>query len=387
MTRTLGVGIVGCGNVTTRFHLPAYGRVADQVRVVALADIDPGRLAEARAVSGVAEADTYRDYRALIARPDVDFVDIATPPAHHAEVAEAAAAAGKHVLCEKPITAVPAEAVAMLARCRAAGVTVGMMHNWAYYPEVAAARAIVDSGEIGAVRLAVVNYLGVPDLKGAGETVRTWRHDPVSAGGGVLIDMLHCLYIAERMIGHDARRVSAWVSGDADHPRVEATALCRLETDGPVALVNVGWGLGPGGVFIEGMQGSIEVRWRDGGTGPFVPMESMVVRTPAGEKRDVGVDMTGMPELHLRSMRDVIADFVAAVTSGREPLMSGADGLHALEVTLAAYESSALGRTVEVPLDAADPVHREGVAAIPALEGPAWSPVRRQGLYLPTPRT
>jgi predicted dehydrogenase len=384
MTEMLGVGIIGCGNVTTRFHLPAYARLADRVRVVALADLDPVRRAEAGAVSGIAEVDTYRDFHELIARPDVDFVDIATPPAFHAEIAEAAAAAGKHVLCEKPITAVPAEAVAMLARCREAGVTVGMMHNWAFYPEVVAARAIVDSGEIGAVRLAIVNYLGVPDLKGAGETVRTWRHDPVSAGGGVLIDMLHCLYIAERMIGHDARRVSAWVSGDADHPQVEATALCRLETDGPVALVNVGWGLGPGGIFIEGMLGSLEVRWQDGGTGPFVPMESMVVRGPAGAKRAVDVDMTGMPELHVRSMRDAIDDFVSAVTTGREPLMSGADGLHALEVTLAAYASSALERTVEVPLDPGDPVHVAGVAAISRLDGPAWSPVRRQGLYVTT---
>ncbi len=271
MSRPLGIAVVGCGNVSTRFHIPAYRKLGGRVRVVALADVSPERIAEARAACGDAGVVTSADWREVIARPDVDIVDVATPPRLHAEIAEAAAAAGKHVLCEKPITTIPAEAVRMIAACRAAGVTLGVWHNWAFYPEVLAAEAIVASGEIGEVRLALVDYLGVPDNLGAGETVRSWRHDPVAAGGGVLIDMLHCLYITEQMIGHRARRVSAWVSGNADHPQVEATALCRLETDGPVALVNVGWGRGPGGVFIEGMDGTLETRWVDGGTGPSSP--------------------------------------------------------------------------------------------------------------------
>jgi predicted dehydrogenase len=315
----------------------------------------------------------------------VDIVDVATPPRLHAEIAEAAAAAGKHVLCEKPITTVPTEAVRMIDRCRAAGVVLGVWHNWAFYPEVLAAEAIVASGEIGTPRLALVDYLGVPDIKGAGETTRAWRHDPVAAGGGVLIDMLHCLYITERMIGHDARRVSAWVSGNPDHPRVEATALCRLETDGPVALVNVGWGHGPGGVFIEGADGTIEMRWQDGGTGPFVPLSTMEVRTAAGELREVEVEKNALPEIHVDAMRRLVEDFVEAVQAGREPRMTGDDGLHALEIALAAYASAALARTVEVPLDRDDPVFLRGVAAIPGLEGPAWSTVRRQRLYAPSP--
>ena len=386
MSRILGVGVVGCGNVTTRFHLPAYMRLPDRVRVAALADVEPARLAEAQAVCGVPDDGLHADWHALVARPDVDIVDVATPPRLHAQIAEAAAAAGKHVLCEKPITTVPAEAERMIARCRDAGVTLGVWHNWAFYPEVLAAEAIVASGEIGAPRLALVDYLGVPDIKGAGETTHAWRHDPVAAGGGVLIDMLHCLYITERMIGHDARRVSAWVSGNPDHPRVEATALCRLETDGPVALVNVGWGHGPGGVFIEGSDGSIEMRWQDGETGPFVPLSSMEVRTAAGGRREVEVEKNALPEIHVDAMRRLVEDFVEAVRAGREPRMTGEDGLHALEVTLAAYASAALGRTIEVPLDPADPVHREGVAAIPRLAGPGWSPVGRQHLFLSDPQ-
>jgi predicted dehydrogenase len=381
VTRTLRVGVIGCGNVTTQFHLPAYRSAGDLVEVAGLADVEPARIAEAQAVCPVADEDTTLDFRQLLARPDIDVVDIATPPALHADIARAAAAAGKHVLCEKPITTVPRDAAAMLTACRAQGVTVGVMHNWAFYPEVLAARAIVDAGEIGEVRLAIVNYLGIPDIKGAGETVKTWRHDPASAGGGVLIDMLHCLYITELMMGRTARRVSGWVSGNPDHPAVEATALCRLETDGPVALVNVGWGIGPGGIFIEGTRGSIEMRWADGGTGPFVALDSMEVRGVDGGRRQVDVPKLALPEIHVRGMAGVIRDFAEAIAQGRQPAISGEDGLHALEVTLAVYASAAQARTVEVPLGAGDPVYERGVAAIPDLAGPAWTNVSTQRLY------
>ena len=163
---------------------------------------------------------------------------------------------------------------------------------------------------------------------------------------------------------------------------MEATALCRLETDGPVALVNVGWGRGPGGVFIEGSNGTVEMRWEDGGTGPFVPLALMEVRTADGARRSVDVDRVTLPEIHVRAMRDLVVDFVDAIEAGREPRMTGADGLHALEVTLAAYASAASGRTVEVPLNPDEPLFREGVAAVPRIDGPEWSPVRRQGLFV-----
>ncbi len=385
MSRPQGIAVVGCGNVSVRYHLPAYARIPDRVRVVALADVSAERLAEAVAAYGGSDIVTASDWRDVVTRPDVDIVDIATPPRLHAEIAAAAAAAGKHVLCEKPITTIPAEAARMIDGCRAAGVTLGVWHNWAFYPEVRAAESIVASGEVGAVRLAIADYLGVPDIPGAGETGRTWRHDPATAGGGVLMDMLHCLYITERMMGRDAQRVSAWISGNAGHPHVEATALCRLETDGPVALVNVGWGRGPGGVFIEGTDGTVEMRWEDGGTGPFVPLARMEVRAADGTRRQVDVEKETLPEIHVRAMRDLVIDFVDAIEAGREPRMSGADGLHALEVTLAAYASATLGRTIEVPLSPDDPLFREGVAAIPRLDGPTWSPVRRQGLFAPQP--
>jgi predicted dehydrogenase len=233
--------------------------------------------------------------------------------------------------------------------------------------------------------MAVVNYLGVPDLPGVEGAARSWRHDPAASGGGVLMDMLHALYATESLVSRPAERVSAFVSGNANHPQVEALALCRLETDGPVALVNVGWGAGPGGFFVEGDRGTIEVTYRDGGTNPFVPVESMRVTTPAGTRHEP-LEPLELGPLVILGIGGIIDDFLAAIEEGRPPMASGEDGLHVLELTLAAYESAALGRTVSLPLDRDDPVFLRGAVAIDQLDMPAWSPVRRQGLYASNPK-
>jgi predicted dehydrogenase len=139
-------------------------------------------------------------------------------------------------------------------------------------------------------------------------------------------------------------------------------------------------------VFIEGDAGSLELHWRDGATNPFQPLEWMEVRTAAGRRR-IDVPSLALPEIHVEGMRGLIADFVDAIETGRRPMAAGEDGLHVLELTLGAYESAALGRTIEVPLDRGDPVFLGGVAAIPGLDGPAWSPVLRQRLYTTQPQS
>jgi len=385
MTRTKGVGVIGCGNVSTRYHLPAYLERSDRVRVVAIADPSPDRLSEACALTGLPAERAFADHADLLALPDVDFVDICAPQRYHASIAAAAAATGKHILCEKPVTTVPEEAAGMVRAAAEADLRLGIMHNYLCYPEIMAARRIIASGEIGDVRMATVNYLGVPDMPGADGPAMSWRHDPAASGGGVLMDMLHPLYVAEHLIGRRAQRVSAYVSGNANHPRVEALALCRLETDGPTALVNVGWGVGPGGFVVEGELGALEVTYRDGGTNPFVPFASMTVTTAAGTRAEPGLPNLELGPLVIEGIGGIVDDFMDAIEGRRSPMASGDDGLHVLELVLAAYESAAIGRTIALPLDVDDPLYRRGALGVVDLDMPEWSPVRRQGLYAANP--
>jgi predicted dehydrogenase len=142
--------LIGAGTIAVSAHLPAIGRLHGLVELVAVADVRPA-VAEAAATRFGAAA-AYGDYRQLLERDDLDLVDICTPEFLHAEQTIAAAAAGKHVLCEKPMAATVAEADAMLDACRRAGVRLMIAHSRRFTPRYQRIRAAIDRGEIGAVR-------------------------------------------------------------------------------------------------------------------------------------------------------------------------------------------------------------------------------------------
>jgi predicted dehydrogenase len=186
--------------------------------------------------------------------------------------------------------------------------------------------------------------------------------------------MLHIVYLAEALLGRPIEQVSAYVSARDDGAHVEDAAICRFETDRNVALVNVGWGVGPGGFSVSGPQGRIQVEYRDGGSGPFQPFEQLTIRGRSGRRveRQLPAD---------RSIELVLRDFAAAVRDGREPIASGEQGRHILEATLAAYASAGLGRTVELPMRPGDPIFERGVSGLAELELAPWSAIRRKGLF------
>jgi predicted dehydrogenase len=149
MRKPLRIGVIGTGSIATSAHLPAIARLGELYQLVAVADVRPEVVRSVAARYGV---DAYEDYRELLARDDIDVVDICTPEFLHAEQTLAAAAAGKHVHCEKPMASSVAEADAMLAACRDAGVIFMVGHSRRFTPRYRQIRAALDHGEIGEVR-------------------------------------------------------------------------------------------------------------------------------------------------------------------------------------------------------------------------------------------
>ena len=383
----LRVGVIGCGNIARRLHIPTWADHPELGRVVAVADPSEKNRRAAGDLAGLGEDDLYADAFQLIARPDVDAVDVCTPQHLRRDLLIAAADGGKHIFCEKPLASVPSDAEAALLAAERAGVTVGTVHTYLWLPEVRAARAAINEGRIGEVRTVIVNHLGVVYEPGAGATRANWRHDPRSAGGGVLIDMLHAVYVAEDLLGEPLQRVSAWVSATEASSHVEDTVLCRYETATKAALVNIGWGFGAGGIEIAGSAGRISVRYRDGGTAPWAPVESMKITDDQGASEALlgeGPDRVGDEEFPgiYDSFQYNIRDFVEAV-GGAASRASGVDGLRILEATVAAYESAATGRIVELPLDRDDPVFGDGALGVLAHPVPSWSPVVGTELFRP----
>ncbi|MBG0855771.1 Gfo/Idh/MocA family oxidoreductase [Streptomyces spinoverrucosus] len=385
MPAPLRVGIVGCGNVALNFHVPAYQAEPDRFTITALADTTPERLELGRTGTGLTPEQVHGDPLDLIARDDVDVIDVCTPQHLHRDLVVAAAAAGKHILCEKPLAATPADAAAMVRAADEAGVVLGVVHNYLFFPEIIAARELIDDGAIGEVRTVTVDMLGVVDSPGAAGYRPRWRHDPAAAGGGVLMDMLHGVYLAEHFLDEPVERVSAYVDAATPGDAVEGLALCRLESARRAALVNIGWGFGPGGIRINGSKGRMVLRYRDEGTIPWAPFEAMALTTESG------TETVGLPPgqelgpLVADALRITVADFADAVAAGRAPAGSGRAALRTLEATVAAYASAALGRSVDIPLPPDGPVHRQGVIGLAELDIPATSSVRTRGLFGLTP--
>jgi predicted dehydrogenase len=192
----LRVGIVGYG-VMGKAHCHGY-RVAPLLRplpVTPVVTVMSGRDAEAvaRVAASCGVPGTTTDWRALVERADVDLVDIATPPGTHAEIAIAAAAAGKAVLCEKPLATSYAQAMAATQAVEAAGVHNAVGFNYRRLPAVALMRRMIAEGAIGEMRLWRAHWLSDEFTDPA--TPYDWRFDRQMGGttiadlGSHLIDM------------------------------------------------------------------------------------------------------------------------------------------------------------------------------------------------------
>jgi predicted dehydrogenase len=370
----LRVGLIGCGNVAVGSHLPAYLELAPAARLAAVADPTPDRRELGRTAAGLPVADAHADALELIARPDIDMVDLCTPQHLRRDLAVAAAEAGKHILSEKPLATTPADAQAVVDAARANGVRLGIVHNYLFFAEVRRTLELIAAGEVGQVEVAILDWLSCSDNPGAAAYRPRWRHDPTQAGGGVLMDMLHIVYLAEAFLGRPIERVSAWVDARSQDAPVEDLAIARFETDRNVALVNVGWGHGPGGYAVSGPAGRIEVTYRDGGSGAFEPFERLEVHGASGHFTE-----TSLPAAE--SIRSLIGDFVAAVRDGRDPVAPGEQGRHILDATLAVYASAATGRTVELPFAAGHPMYDLGVGGLRSLDLDPSSRIVRQRIF------
>jgi predicted dehydrogenase len=166
---------------------------------------------------------------------------------------------------------------------------------------------------------------------------------------------------------------------------VEDLAVVRLEADHSVALVNVGWGVGPGGLTVSGAEGRIEIAYAGGGTGPFAPLESVRLVRRDGRVEDrtpprppAPADRPPPIDVHLT---ETFRTFYERLAAGRPPIATAADGLRVLETTLAAYASAATGRSVAVPLDPDDPIHRRGLGGLADLALDGDGPIARRGIF------
>ncbi|MBC8291390.1 MAG: Gfo/Idh/MocA family oxidoreductase [Planctomycetes bacterium] len=198
--KLLNIGLVGYGFMG-RTHSNGYKRVNDFFHDLEYRPVLKAICARSEdRAKAFAEQWGYEsvetDWKALIARDDIDAVDICTPNNTHAEIAIAAAEAGKMVLCEKPLARTTEESLPMVEAIEKAGVANTVWYNYRRVPAVTLAKQIIDSGKLGRIFHYRANFLQdwtiSEDLPQGGEAL--WRLDANAAGSGVTDDLLaHCI--------------------------------------------------------------------------------------------------------------------------------------------------------------------------------------------------
>jgi len=196
----LRIGLIGCGFMG-RTHTNGYKRVSDFFPELTFRPVLKAVCSRNKdKVQAFADQWGYEsvetDWKVLIARDDIDAIDICAPNNMHAEIAIAAAEAGKMILCEKPLARTLDEAVLMVNAIEKAGVKNTVWYNYRRVPAVTLAKQIIDSGKLGKIFHYRANFLQDwtinADLPQGGEAL--WRLDIDAAGSGVTGDLLaHCI--------------------------------------------------------------------------------------------------------------------------------------------------------------------------------------------------
>jgi predicted dehydrogenase len=299
-------GLIGAGDIVRK-------RVAEALRDGTGCDL----VAISRARAGLAESFArevgarrwYPSWRDLLTDPEIDAVYVATPVRLHAEQTIAAAEAGKHVLCEKPMAMDLAECDRMIAACRASGVTLGIAYYRHFYPVLARVKHIIDVGEIGTPVFAQMMAFEPFDPQ-PGEP-RSWLLQRSESGGGPMADFgCHRLEVLLHLLG-PVRHVTSVVSTIALNREVEdtATALLQFErgASGMLAVTHAAADR-QDTLDLFGTNGSIRV--------PLLNSGDMTVRVG-------GVDRTESlpPARNLHT--PLVEDFVEAVLTHRSPAVDG----------------------------------------------------------------
>jgi len=193
--KTLNIGVIGCGFMG-RTHSNAFARVGSffdvPIRPVLKKVCARSKDRAESFASNWGYQGFETDWRKLVESPDIDVVDIASPNDTHAEIAQAAAAAGKMVLCEKPLGRTPSESESMVAAVEKAGVANMVWYNYRRVPAVTLAKQLIDEGRLGKIfhyrTVFLQDWTMSSELPQGGEGL--WRLDASVAGSGVTGDLL-----------------------------------------------------------------------------------------------------------------------------------------------------------------------------------------------------
>ena len=331
---TKGWGLIGASTIARQYMIPAINAQPDS-RVVAVMSRSAQRARQYADDNGIARS--YDAVEALLADPEVDVVYISTTNERHKAETLAAAAAGKHVLCEKPLALNLADALEMAAACRAAGVVMGTNHHLRNAVTHRTLRRLIKEGAIGqplAARVFHAVYLP-PHLQ-------TWRIKDPATGAGVILDItVHDTDTLRFVLDDEVEAVTAISTqqGLAEGGLEDAVMGVMQFQSGLLAQFHDAFTIKHAGTGfqIHGTEGSLLA-------------DDVMTQQPIGRislrrgDQTKAVDLDPSEDLYTRAVRL----FNRAVQGNGHPSATADDGVRSLAVALAVLESTQTGQRVRV---------------------------------------
>lgn len=328
------IALIGCGVIAGTWikTVEAHARCA----IRSTCDVD--RTAAEKA-AGQAGAEAAESFEQVLASPDIDIVILGTPTPTHPHLAIAAARAGKHILCEKPMALTLGLCQDMIHACRDAGVKMSVGHSLRFFPAFLVCRRLIDEGAIGVPVAGGIRRMGTAAIQRVDQVDGTrsdhWRSDVRQSGGAVFESFIHEIDVARLMFGEVAS-VSCQMAGGRNYDGIlspqllmalvsfESGALVTMRTGSTVAIPT-------GGCWVSGTEGGL--RWSKWGG-------------PVEHHRD------GSDVVHIEAPEEPsayyleLSDLISAIESDSEPENHPLNGKKNIALGLAMCRSFETGQRI-----------------------------------------
>jgi predicted dehydrogenase len=346
MSNKIKWGVIGSGGIARRRTIPEGISRARNGQLSVVFDINQQVNADVAKDFGTKQAESIDG----LLDTDIDAVYIATPPRFHSEQIHSCAKAGKHVLCEKPLGLSVVEVEEIIAITKRTGVKLGCAFMMRFVAQHVEALKLIKQNKLGRPTYARAQLsCWYPPIEGA------WRQDPVTGGGGSLIDMGgHCIDLLEMFFGKISR-VSCFINNIVHEYKSEDSAtVMLLFENGAIGTVDTFFCIPDNSsknvLELYGSRGSILAKGTIG-QGPAGEMVAFLEKEgkayDAKQARDEAEGMVIAPA-EVNTYQAEIEEFSQAIIEDREPLIGAEAGLRNQKIIDACYKSAKSGKLVEV---------------------------------------
>jgi UDP-N-acetyl-2-amino-2-deoxyglucuronate dehydrogenase len=345
---SIGIGIVGCGMIAN-FHAKAIAD-AQGAHLVGCADRMPEFAAKFAENQGCRAFETVE---AMLADPDVNAVSICSPSGAHLDPALAAAAAGKHIVVEKPLEITTERCDQIIEACEKAGVKLAVTFQSRFHESSKLMKQAVDEGRFGQVTMgdSYVKWYRSQEYYDSGAWRGTWALD----GGGALMNQaIHSVDLLVWLMGPVAEISAMTATMTHERIEVEDVAVANLKfTSGALGVIEATTTAYPGAlkrIEISGSNGTAILEEEDIKMWQFAEEtpEDEAIRTRMTGKTESGGGAADPSAISHHGHTMVFEDLITSINENRPPAVDGHEGRRSVEVIRAIYESAKTGQRVQL---------------------------------------